>query len=63
MQKKKRSIILIVDNRARDMKKTYNLVAIERNNIEQLEQMINSKITTNLKINENLIKDWKKQFE
>lgn len=63
MQNRKRSIILIVDNRARDMKKTYNIVAIERNNIKQLEEMINSKIDTNINVNEKLILKWKKQFE
>lgn len=62
MQKYVRSIIIIVDNRARDMKKNYNLVTIERENIEELEKMINSTINTNININEENIKKWKAQF-
>ncbi len=63
MQNKRRSIILIVDNRARDMKKTYNLVAVERDDIQQLNKIINTTIKTNIKINENYIKEWKEQFK
>lgn len=57
-----RSIIVIVDNRARDMKKNYNLNVIERTNIDELEQMINSNFKTNILINEKNIKIWKNQF-
>lgn len=63
MQNFCRSIILIVDNRARDIKKTYNIVAIERDEIDNsLEKLINSKIVTQVNINEKAIEDWKKQF-
>lgn len=62
MQHKVRSIILIVDNRARDMQKTYNINAIERNDINSLEQMIQSKFATDIKIDEEKIKAWKRQF-
>lgn len=57
-----RSIILIVDNRARDMKETYNLVAIERNKINDLEYVINSDFKTEININEKGINEWKSQF-
>lgn len=63
MQHKKRAIIIIIDNRAKDMKEIYNLVAIDRNNINEIESMINSKIITNIKINESSILEWKKQFK
>lgn len=63
MQHKIRSIIIAVDNRALDMKETYNLPIIERNNIEHLSEMINSNLITNLKINEKAIAEWKKQFQ
>lgn len=62
MQHKVRSIIIAVDNRSLDMKETYNINIIERNSINNLSEMINSKITTNLKINEKAILEWKKQF-
>ena len=63
MQNFVRSIILIVDNRARDMQETYNLPAIERNNIDNdLEKMINSNFKTEINIDETKIKEWKKQF-
>lgn len=62
MQHFRRSIIVIVDNRARDMKKNYNLNVIERKNIDKLEQMINSNFKTNILINEKNIKIWKNQF-
>lgn len=62
MQNYVRSIILIVDNRARDIKESYNLPAIERTDIEHLEKIINSSFRTDIHIHENEIKRWKKQF-
>lgn len=59
---KKRTIILSVDNRARDMKETYNLPTIERDNISQLDKMINSSFKTNIKIDKEKINKWKNQF-
>ncbi len=59
----KRSVILIVDNRARDMKETYNLPAIERNNIQELDSIINSRFSTDIEIDEQKIAKWKEQFE
>lgn len=58
----KRTIILSVDNRARDMKETYNLNVLERNEINKLEPIINSKFKTNIKIDTKKINQWKKQF-
>lgn len=62
MQHKVRSIILIVDNRARDMQKTYNINAIERDDVDRLEGMINSDFATDVKIDEEKINAWKSQF-
>ncbi len=58
-----RSIILIVDNRARDMKNSYNLIAIERKEIHKLEGIINSEFNTEININTSLIEEWKSQFK
>ena len=63
MQHFVRTIILIVDNRTRDMKETYDLIAMERNDIDQLEKMINSEFKTNIKIDEDKIQMWKSQFK
>ena len=63
MQNLVRSIIVIIDNRARDMKETYNLNTIERKNIKQLDKMINSEFETKIKINEENIREFKKQFK
>ena len=63
MQNLVRTIIIIVDNRAKDMKETYNLVALERNKIEELEKLINSEFPTNVKIDEKKIAKWKAQFK
>ncbi|MEH7356289.1 polysaccharide pyruvyl transferase family protein [Neobacillus drentensis] len=62
MKHKKRSIILIVDHRAREMNKSYNLNCLERDNIDDLHQMINSNFVTNPNINIEDIKKWKSQF-
>lgn len=64
MQCGKRSIIIGVDNRARDMNETYHLNYIERKDIATgLENYINSSIITDVKINENNIRKFLNQFE
>lgn len=63
MQNFVRSIILIIDNRARDIKENYNINSIERDEIDtKLEKMINSSFKTEININEEAINEWKKQF-
>ena len=63
MQHLVRSIILAVDNRTRDIKHTYNIPTIERAVIgSELEKVIDSSFSTDIKINEKNIATWKKQF-
>ncbi len=62
LQKYARTIIVIIDNRARDINADYDLPSIERNNIAELEQMINNNIKPEIKINTENINAWKKQF-
>lgn len=63
MQEFRRAIILIVDNRARSMKRDYNLNCIERENIDnELENYINEDFKTKVMINKKAIETWKKQF-
>lgn len=63
MQHQKRTVILAIDNRVRDMKLTYDLNVLERGQIDQLNRYINSEIKTNLKINFKNIRKWFSQFE
>lgn len=62
MQNLKRSIIIIVDNRARSIKRDNNIVAIERNELDKLENIINSEFETNVILNQKGIDLWKNQF-
>lgn len=63
MQNFIRTIIISVDNRARDMKRDYNLITVERENIDELDNLINSTINADLHINEENINKWKEQFK
>jgi len=62
LKKQKRSIIIAVDNRALEKQKDFNIIAIKREMIEDLERLLNSKIKINISIPVNNIKKWKKQF-
>ncbi len=62
MQMMCRAIIVIIDNRARDMQVTYNLNCIERTNIDNLENLLNSEIETKININNKNINNWINQF-
>lgn len=63
MQNFVRSIVLIVDNRTRDMKETYNIISVERDDVKNIDKLINSKFETKINIDEDRINEWKKQFE
>lgn len=62
MRHKKRAIIIVIDERAREINRCNNLNCIEKNNIDYLEEMINSEILTNIKMPFDKIKKWKEQF-
>lgn len=60
----KRSIIIIIDHRARGIYETNKINAIERSEVENnLEAYINSEFKTNVVIQEDEINMWKSQFE
>lgn len=64
LKMKRRSIIIGVDNRARDIKKSYNIPMIDRNNLKsELESKIKSDFETNINIDVDKIKKWRSQFE
>ena len=63
MQHKKRSIILAIDNRARDIDEAYNLKIIERGSVGELEKTINSEFETKFGLNVENINTWIEQFK
>lgn len=63
LQKQRRTIIIGVDNRAEEKKKDFNLPVISRNNIEKLDNIINSNIVTDININLENIEKFKNQFK
>ncbi|MCS5420921.1 MULTISPECIES: polysaccharide pyruvyl transferase family protein [Psychrilyobacter] len=62
MQKGRRTIILSIDNRAREMGKDYNMNVLDRTDIDKLEKYIHSEFKTNIKLNIDNINMWKNQF-
>lgn len=63
MRHRKRSIIIVIDERAREINKSNNLVCLERNRITtELEPMINSHFETKIKMPLEAIDKWRTQF-
>ncbi|ETT45155.1 capsular exopolysaccharide biosynthesis protein (Wzm) [Paenibacillus sp. FSL R7-269] len=62
LQKKKRSIIIGIDNRAIEKQKDFNLTCITRSEIDSLPKLINEKFSTDIKIPIDNINKWKTQF-
>lgn len=64
LQRKKRTIIIGIDNRAIEKKKDFNLKVIERMNMKsELENMIKSDFKTEIKLPIENINIWKSQFK
>ena len=62
LQKGVRSIILSVDNRARDIEQTHKLPTLERENVKMLEQKLYETIVTDTGIDQEKIERFRKQF-
>ncbi len=62
LQKKVRTIILGVDNRAKEKHKDFNLKVIDREDVEMLPDLINSSFETDINIPIENINKWKSQF-
>jgi hypothetical protein len=62
LQKGKRTVILAVDNRALEKQKDFKLPVLSRNDIDKLDEKINSNFETKINIPLNEINIWKKQF-
>lgn len=64
MRHSKRSIIIVIDERAREINKSNNLVCLERDKIaSELEPLINSSFETKIKMPLEAIKQWRAQFK
>lgn len=63
MQHKKRTIIIVIDNRARYMKQNYSLKTIERQNISLLKDTIFSSFKTKINLDYENIKKYISQFD
>lgn len=63
MQHKKRTIIIAIDNRVRNLNEAYSLHVVERDNIHELPKLIESSFMTDVKLKEENIKKWLSQFE
>ena len=63
MRHKKRAIILVIDERAREINKSNNLNCIEKKDIDKLDGMINSEFRTEIVMPYGEIEKWKEQFK
>ncbi|PYF03254.1 polysaccharide pyruvyl transferase family protein [Ureibacillus chungkukjangi] len=62
MQKKRRSIIIGIDNRALEKQKDFSINVLERDDISNLEVLINNDILTDINLNMDSINAWREQF-
>lgn len=62
LQHRRRSIVIAIDNRVRDMKRSYGINSIERDDIDGLEKLINTSVETRIGIDVDAISRWKSQF-
>lgn len=64
LNKKIRSVIVVIDNRAREIAKDTNLTTVERENVEsKLEDLILNPFETNIRMPLENINIWKSQFD
>ena len=63
LQKKKRTIIIGIDNRALEKKKDFNIPVIDRKEISKLEDLLVGSFATQIRIPEKNIQIWKDQFK
>ncbi|CAN5194791.1 N/A [soil metagenome] len=63
LQRKRRTIIISIDNRAKEMGKNYNLPVIEREQVSDLDDLINSKMEIRIKLPVDAINSWRNQFD
>ncbi|SEL46341.1 polysaccharide pyruvyl transferase family protein [Parapedobacter koreensis] len=62
LQKKRKAIIIGIDNRAIEMRNDIGLNVLERQRIDQLEEKIHEEMSVQLYLDTNAIQRWKAQF-
>lgn len=62
LQKKVRTLIISIDNRAKEIHNSFNIPIIDRNDIEKLDKVINENIETYINIPIDNINKWLGQF-
>ena len=62
MRHARRAIIIAIDERARAINAKNHLNCIERNDIQQLDAMLNSEFETKIVMDFEAITQWKSQF-
>lgn len=62
IQKKRRAIIIGIDNRAAEKAKDFNLTVLARKDTDQLTDMLNGELVTDIKLNTDAINRWRNQF-
>ena len=62
LQAKRRTIIIEIDNRAKEMGRDFNLHTVERDNVEKLEKLLKSSFATEVRLDHEAINKWKLQF-
>ena len=63
MRHRKRAIIIVIDERAREINKSNNLNCLEKDNIKELQMMINNTFETKIIMPFDRIEQWKQQFK
>ena len=63
MQKKRRTIILGIDNRAFEKAKDFNITVCPRDDLQKIESLINSNFSTQINLPTENINRWKAQFQ
>ncbi len=63
LQKKRKAIIIGIDNRALEMRNDIGLNVLERQRIEQLEERIHEAMSVKLYLDHEAIRRWKEQFK
>lgn len=63
LQKGKRSLIIGIDNRAKELSKDFGVPVLNQENIEKMEELINTRRITEIKLNEGNIEKFLSQFE
>ncbi|QEA50363.1 polysaccharide pyruvyl transferase family protein [Leuconostoc lactis] len=63
LQNQKRSIIIEIDNRAREIAKDTNLTTLSMKNIDSLEDMICNDLKMDIQVPFKQINEWKSQFK